>query len=179
MYVYTTLRLEDGGGLFGYYAPRPLGRPIEDYCFCVYLDAAGTGHLLSDGALERLDLDEDDIASRWRVTWRGAATVRSTRTSLFGPTRSSGRGAARTRPQTRRAFGFPPLVLDATVRVQDGEQRVATCAAGVSASTSRPTSLPATSRGASCRMPHPTRAQGNRGSNSVLIPSRRSNRSNA
>jgi hypothetical protein len=49
MYIYTTLRLEDGGGLFGYYAVDAQGRPVQDYCFSVYIDAAGNGHYLSDG----------------------------------------------------------------------------------------------------------------------------------
>ena len=119
MYLYTTLRLEDGGGLFGYYALDVLGRPIDGYCFCVYLDAAGTGHLLHDGVLARLDHDEDDIADRWRVTWRGARLVLDADVSVRPDAilRSWGGPNA---PQTRRAFGFPPLVLDATVRVEDG-----------------------------------------------------------
>ncbi len=120
MYIYTTLRLEDGGGLFGYYALDVLGRPIEDHCFCVYVDAAGDGHLLSDGVLARLDLDEDDIASRWHVTWRDAGLTLDADVSVRpGPILRSWGGP--NAPQTRREFGFPPLVLDAAVRVHQGD----------------------------------------------------------
>jgi hypothetical protein len=120
MYLYTTLRLEDGGGVFGYYAVDALARPIEDYCFCVYLDAAGNGRLLSGGVLARLDLDEDDIASGWRVTWRAAGLVLDADVRVRpGPILRSWGGP--NAPQTRREFGFPPLVLDADVRVLEGD----------------------------------------------------------
>jgi len=118
MYVYTTLRLEDGSGLFGYYALDVLGRPIADYCFCVYVDPAGYGRLLSDGVLTDLELDEDDIARSWCVTWRDASLVLGAEVSVRpGPILRSWGGP--NAPQTRRAFGFPPLVLDATVRLED------------------------------------------------------------
>ena len=118
MYVYTTLRLEDGGGLFGYYALDTLGRPIEDYCFCVYVDAAGRGRLLSDGVLARLDLDEDDIARSWHLTWRDAEVALETDVTVRpGPILRSWGGP--NAPQTRREFGFPPLVLDATVQIHE------------------------------------------------------------
>jgi hypothetical protein len=123
MYIYTTLRLEDGGGLFGYYAVDAQGDPVEGYCFCVFLDAAGHGRLLSGGTLARLDLDEDDIANGWQVTWRDAGLVLEAEVSVRpGPIlRSWGSLSA---PQSRRAFGFPPLVLDATVRIhEDGTVR--------------------------------------------------------
>ena len=120
MYIYTTLRLEDGGGLFGYYAIDALTRPIEDYCFCVYLDAAGNGRLLSHGVLARLDLDEDGIANGWQVTWRDAGLMLDADVSVRpGPILRSWGGPHA--PQTRREFGFPPLVLDAAVRVRQGD----------------------------------------------------------
>ena len=119
MYVYTTLRLEDGGGLFGYYAIDTLGRPIEDYCFCVYVDSAGRGRLLSDGVLARLDLDEDDIARSWRLTWRDTeVALEADVTVRPGPILRCWGGP--NAPQTRREFGFPPLVLDATVQIHEG-----------------------------------------------------------
>ena len=137
MYLYTTLRLEDGGGLFGYYAADLQGRPIEDYRFCVYLDPAGNGHFLSDGMLERLDLDEDAIASGWRVTWRDAGRALDAEVTVRpSPILRSWGGPDA--PQTRREFGFPPLVLDATVRVYE-EAAFGTFAPGGSPSTSTPT----------------------------------------
>ncbi len=119
MYVYVTLRFEDGRGLFGYHALDALDRPVEDYCFCMLVDAAGGGRLLSNGVLENLELDEDDIAKAWQLTWRDATTrldadVRVRSGSIL---RSWGGPNA---PQTRREFGFPPLVLDATVRIREG-----------------------------------------------------------
>jgi hypothetical protein len=118
MYIYTTLRLEDEGGLFGYYAVDALGRPVQDYGFCVYLDPGGNGHLLSGGVLKRMELDEDDIANGWQVTWRDAGLVLDADVSVRpGPIlRSWGSPHA---PQTRREFGFPPLVLDAAVRISE------------------------------------------------------------
>jgi hypothetical protein len=118
MYIYTTLHLEDGSGLFGYYALDTLGRPIDGYCFCVYVDAAGNSHLLSDGVLARLDLDEDDLARSWRVTWRDSALVLGADVTVRpGPILRSWGGP--NAPQTRREFGFPPLVLDAEVQIQE------------------------------------------------------------
>lgn len=117
MYLYTTLRLEDGAGLFGYYAQDVTGRPIADYRFCVFVDAVGRGRLLSDGVLERLQLDEDDIARAWRLRWRDATLELTVEVEVRpGPIlRSWGAPDA---PQTRREFGFPPLVLDAQVRIE-------------------------------------------------------------
>lgn len=119
MYVYTTLRLEDGSGLFGYYALDTDGRPILDYCFCVFVDAAGGGRLLSDGVLGRLELDEDDIARGWHVTWRDAGMAVEADVAVRpGPILRSWGGP--NAPRTRREYGFPPLVLDATVRIREG-----------------------------------------------------------
>lgn len=118
MYIYTTLRLEDGGGLFGYYALDTLGRRIEDYCFCVYVDPAGRGRLLPDGVLARLDLDEDDIARGWHLTWQDTeVALEADVTVRPGPILRSWGGP--NAPQTRREFGFPPLVLDATVQIHE------------------------------------------------------------
>jgi hypothetical protein len=105
------------GGLFGYYALDVLGRPIEGYRFCVYVDAAGNSRLLSDGVLAGLDLDDDDIARSWHVTWRGPTLVLGADVTVQpGPIiRSWGANA----PQTRRDFGFPALFLDAAVQIQE------------------------------------------------------------
>ena len=124
MYIYTTLRLEDGSGLFGYYALDALGLPIDGYCFCVYVDAAGNSRLLADGVLERLELDEDDIARGWDISWRNPSLVLGADVAVRpGPIRRS--WGSPSAPQTRREFGFPPLVLDASVRIQEaGATRV-------------------------------------------------------
>jgi hypothetical protein len=124
MYIYTTLRLEDGSGLFGYYALDALGLPIDGYCFCVYVDAAGNSRLLADGVLERLELDEDDIARGWEISWRNPSLVLGADVAVRpGPIRRS--WGSPSAPQTRREFGFPPLVLDASVRIQEaGATRV-------------------------------------------------------
>jgi len=73
MYVYTTLYLEDGSCMFGYYSTDARGQPIDDYCFCVYLDSAGNCRLLCDTVLTTLVLDEDGIATSWQITWRDSA----------------------------------------------------------------------------------------------------------
>ena len=118
MYVYTTLRLEDGGGLFGYYALDTLGRPIEDYCFCVFVDPSGRGRLLDDGVLAHLDLDEDGIARGWHLTWNdNEVALEADVTVRPGPILRSWGG--QNAPQTRREFGFPPLVLDATIQIHE------------------------------------------------------------
>jgi hypothetical protein len=119
MYLYTTLRLEDGGGLFGYYAADEAGRPIDDYCFCVYVDPTGEGHFLSDATLESLDLDEDQIASEWHVSW-SAGDVKLDADVTVRPTPILRSWGGPNAPRTRRDFGFPPLVLDAAVSVNDG-----------------------------------------------------------
>jgi hypothetical protein len=120
MYLYTTLRLEDGGGLFGYYARDVLGQPITDYCFGIYVDPSGEGRMLSEANLERLDVDEDGIANGWRVTWRGGGlTVEADVDVRPSPILRSWGGP--NAPRSRRDFGFPPLVLDGAVRVHEGD----------------------------------------------------------
>ena len=123
MYVYTTLYFEDGSGLFGYHSVDIHGRPIEDYCFGVYLDAAGKGRLLTDTALTHLELDEDRIASGWHICWRAAdfcvtadITVERSRLLRCWGTRDA--------PKLRREFSIIPLVLHAGGRIVDtGEGR--------------------------------------------------------
>lgn len=118
MYVYTTLYLEDGSGLFGYHSIDIHGRPIEDYCFGVYLDAAGNGRLLTDTELTHLALDEDGIASEWQICWRAAdfsmsASVIVERSQIL---RCWGIPDA---PQQRRQFSIIPLVLNANGKIVD------------------------------------------------------------
>ena len=48
MYVYTTMYFEDGGGMYGYHTIDSQGRPIDYYCFGIYVDAAGKGRFLGD-----------------------------------------------------------------------------------------------------------------------------------
>lgn len=54
MYVYTTLYFEDGSGVFGYHSLDATGRPIDEYCFAVYMHADGGGRLLSGHMVDGL-----------------------------------------------------------------------------------------------------------------------------
>jgi hypothetical protein len=112
LYVYTTLYFEDGSGMFGYHSLDTDGHPIEDYCFGVYVDAAGKGRFLGSTVLTRLTLDDDAIARTWHIAWRGQ--------DFFLDADVTARGSRILRcwgspeaPQARRDFSIIPLVLDA------------------------------------------------------------------
>jgi hypothetical protein len=119
MYVYTTLYFEDGSGLFGYHAVDVQGRPIEDYCFGVYLEPTGKSHLLKDATLTHLALDADRIASGWQICWR---TTKFSVSAEIWVERSRilkcwGTPDA---PQERSRFSIIPLVLNARGEIADG-----------------------------------------------------------
>ncbi len=124
MYVYTTLYFEDGSGLFGYHSLDVQGRPLEDYCYGVYLDAAGRGRLLRGTLLTCLILDRDGIAKSWQLSWRDAhlsidAAVVVQETSIL---RCWGPAGA---PRNRKEYSIVPLVLNSTARVMaDGRSRI-------------------------------------------------------
>ena len=116
MYVYSTLYFADGSGLFGYHSVDAYGCPIAGYCFHVYLDSAGRGEFLKDGALTRLLLDSDGIAKSWEIsgsTQGGQLRVNVTARHT-GIIRSWGAPGA---PQTRREFSIIPLVLDGSAQI--------------------------------------------------------------
>jgi hypothetical protein len=117
-YIYTTLYLEDGSGLFGYHSVDSQGLPIEDYCFGVYLDAAGHGRFLNDTALIHLALDADEVAKGWHICWRApdfflAADVEVQCSPIL---KCWGSPSA---PQSRRDYSIIPLVLNASVHIND------------------------------------------------------------
>jgi len=118
-YLYTTLYLEDGSGLFGYHSVDSQGLPIEDYCFGVYVDVAGHGRFLSDTALTDLALDGDEVAKRWSLRWRASdflltADVEVQASPILKCWGSPGA------PLSRRGYSIIPLVLDASVQIKDG-----------------------------------------------------------
>ena len=124
MSLYTTLYFEDGSGLYGYHALDVNNRPIEGYCFAVFLNPQGQGRLLADATLLQLSLDEDRIAESWRLLYRGddgtievAITVR--------PQPILRCWGSPTAPQRRDQFSILPLVLDGIAQIvrADGSRR--------------------------------------------------------
>ena len=118
MYVYTTLALDGGGGVYGYYATDTTGEPIGDYCFCIHVDERGRGRLLGSASLLELRTDADEIASRWQIRYAAAdfavtvaVEVRETRIL-----RAWGSPGA---PLLRRDFSIIPLVLDGTALIEN------------------------------------------------------------
>lgn len=115
-YVYTTLYLEDGCGIFGYYSEDQQGNPIPDYCFGVYLDEAGESAFAGHASLANLKLDADSIASAWRMSWRGGNVSIDGDISVQ-PSRILRSWGTPSAPQTRAEFSIIPLVLEANLEV--------------------------------------------------------------
>ena len=116
MSLYTTMYFEDGSGVFGYWTVDAREAPIEDYCFGVYLDAAGRGQFLAGATLHDLVTDQDGIARSWRIHYRHqdfslavqlAAQQHRIRRSWGSPDA----------PTRRAAFSIIPLVLDGTAEL--------------------------------------------------------------
>ena len=63
-YLYTTLALEDGSGLFGYHADDVSGGPIDYYCFGISVDPDGRGTFLPRASMSGLTFDGDGIRAR-------------------------------------------------------------------------------------------------------------------
>lgn len=116
MYLYTTLALDDGGGLFGYEAIDDTGSPIDYYCFGVHVDASGRGTFLPDATVSQIGYDADGIPSTWRLDWAGdEMTVEAT---VSAQAHRLGRGwGGPSAPSSRADWSILPLVLDSDVRL--------------------------------------------------------------
>ncbi|HVW67329.1 MAG TPA: hypothetical protein VHB68_00075 [Steroidobacteraceae bacterium] len=120
-YLYTTLHLEDGSGLFGYHSFDVAGHPIDDYCFGVFIDPDGRGIYATDVVLTRLRRDTDSVGAAWAFQW-------SAPEFLLAADVEVGEGSAAIlkcwgaadAPQTRRELSILPLVLRGTVTVSSG-----------------------------------------------------------
>ncbi len=123
-YIYTTLYLEDGSGLFGYHSFDIFGRSIAEYCFGIYLDVNGNSLFLNETELDQLELDDDQIAKSWRMHWRSADFSLTTTVAVQSNPIIKIWGAPDA-PTTRKGFSIIPLVLDASVtRRNAGSSRV-------------------------------------------------------
>lgn len=117
-YIYTTMYLEDGSGLFGYHSFDIQGQPIPEYCFGIYLDVNGNTVFLNDTELDQSILDDDQIMKSWRMRWRSAefsltAEVAVQRNPIL---KIWGSPDVRT---TRKDFSIIPLVLQTTVHLRN------------------------------------------------------------
>jgi len=119
MYLYTTLGLADGGGLFGYHAIDSAGSPIDYYCFGVHVDPSGRGTFLDDASMPALELDDDGLPSSWRFEWRGAELAVEATVSVQPLPFVKGWGGP-SAPASRAAWPIFPLVLDSDVRLTQG-----------------------------------------------------------
>lgn len=120
-YLYTTLALDDGGGLFGYHAEDPSGQPIEDYCFGVHVDADGRGTFLPEAVTTDIRHDADGLPAEWSLDWRGEDLTVAARVAVRPlPIVRGWGGPMADRMTSRAGWSVMPLVLDASVRVHRG-----------------------------------------------------------
>jgi hypothetical protein len=125
-YLYTTLALEDGGGLFGYHAEDVSGGPIGYYCFGVAVDPDGRGTFLPRARMTALELDDDGIPRSWTLTWAGDGFVVDAEVRVRPIPLARGWGGP-SAPTSRAGYVIFPLVLDATVVLRsDGQERTLT-----------------------------------------------------
>jgi hypothetical protein len=124
-YLYTTLALADGSGLFGYHAEDVSGSPIGYYCFGVHLDPDGRGSFLPGARTRGLELDEDGIPRRWRFAWEGGEVTAEADVTVRPIPMARGWGGP-SAPTSRAGYVIFPLVLDATVDVRQptGERKL-------------------------------------------------------
>ncbi len=116
--LYTTMYFEDGSGLFGYQALDIEDRPIEHYCFVVYLDAAGQGRLLHGSQLIGLHIDSDRIAQRWQISYCDDRLALDLQVKAQHHNIVKCWGTAR-RLERRQDFSILPLVLDGTATITE------------------------------------------------------------
>jgi hypothetical protein len=121
-YLYTTMRFDDGSGMFGYHAVDVQDSPIDYYCFGVYIDAEGNGRFLPVARTDNIATDIDGLPSEWRLFWSDGtlgveADIRVRDLEII---RSWG---SPNPPLSRKDFSIIPLVLDGEARVTwDGRQ---------------------------------------------------------
>jgi hypothetical protein len=118
MYIYTTMFFEDGSGIFGYHAENLQGRPIEYYCFGVYVDREGRGHFLPQARLRDLRTDDDDLPEQWSLEWRNEDVRISCGITVERTEIARSWGSPDT-PQSRREFSILPLVLNGSASVTE------------------------------------------------------------
>jgi hypothetical protein len=119
MYLYTTMYLEDGSGLFGYHAVDEQDRPIPYYCFGVYIDAAGKGTFLPEARTSRLEVGAEHIPTRWNLDWRGDGIAVRSDIAVRDLPLLKAWGSA-TAPRRRADFIIYPLVLEGTAELTAG-----------------------------------------------------------
>jgi hypothetical protein len=125
MSLYTTMYFEDGSGVFGYWTVDQRGAPIEQYCFGVYLDAAGGGRFLADAALSELVIDRDGIASSWRLHFQDLDHELSLALQIVAqqhPIRRCWGAPGAPVPVSRAEFSIIPLVLDGSAQLRRAAQ---------------------------------------------------------
>ena len=122
MYLYTTMVLEDGSGIFGYHAEDESGAPIDSYCFGVHVSPSGQGRFLPKARLDRLDVDQDGLPRRWRFSWENTELGITADVIVrdMGMMRSWGSPTA---PKSKKEYVIFPLVLDGQASVTEAGRR--------------------------------------------------------
>ena len=116
MYLYTTLALADGSGIFGYHAVDEKDLPLDYYCFGIHVDPSGRGTFLGRADLTELEFDADGLPCSWHLVWQGDQLEVEASVSVRPlPLRKSWGGPLA--PRSRAAWPIFPLVLDAVASV--------------------------------------------------------------
>jgi hypothetical protein len=126
MYLYTTLALDGGGGLYGYHAVDASGAPMGYYCFGIYVDPAGKGWFLPDASIAGPQRDRHGLPRSWTLDWQGDGIEVSVEIAARESSILRSWGSPRA-PRSVDEFSIIPLVLDgkASVRGPGGAERKA------------------------------------------------------
>jgi hypothetical protein len=116
MYLYTTLALDDGSGIFGYHAVDESGLPIDYYCFGIHVDASGHGTFLETAEVSGIEFDDDGLPCAWHLDWHAEKLAVEASVSVQPLPLKKGWGGP-SAPESRASWTVFPLVLDSTVRV--------------------------------------------------------------
>lgn len=110
-YLYTPMQFADGSRLAGYYCRDGNGRVVSEYCFGLYMDAAGAATWLTASEVRGLRFDADDKPVAWESEWTGAGFHARLRNQVR-PTGIWRAWGGPTVAQTRKENGNIPLVFD-------------------------------------------------------------------
>ena len=116
MYLYTTLALADGSGIFGYHAIDEHDRPLDYYCFGIHVDPLGQGTFLGRAHLTEMEFDADGLPSGWHLDWRSEELAVEASISVRPLPLVKGWGGPAA-PRSRAEWPIFPLVLDGVTRV--------------------------------------------------------------
>jgi len=129
-YLYTPMRFSDGSCLACYYTQDGRKRPVDYYCFGIYLDANGKAVWLGETKLTGIDFDGDGKPKTWNMNCQGKGLNLNVHANVRDASILKAWGGS-SAPQTRKENGNIPLVFDCEAELKTGEGSKKTSGGGL------------------------------------------------